>query len=145
MYHQIWFFLLAAQGFRKNDIYVEVNCCEVNDCSRAQPRWETHLEEVVSCRMNSCRVLNSRRFWKTTKHHQCSMSKTIDSKFKCHEPSSRVRVWTVVAFSRLPLLVTMTTEYSRPATSELKEHSGGEERDTASVWTVRLPSWRRTR
>ena len=42
----------------------------------------------------------------------------------------------MVAFSSLPLLVTMTTEYSRPATSELKEHSGGEELDTASVWTV---------
>lgn len=59
--------------------------------------------------------------------------------------SVRVRVCTVVAFSRLPLLVTMTTEYSLPATSELKEHSDGEKRDTASVWTVRLPSCRRTR
>ena len=51
----------------------------------------------------------------------------------------------MVAFCRPPLLVMMTTVYSRPATSELKEHSGGEERDTASVWTVFLPSWRRTR
>lgn len=45
----------------------------------------------------------------------------------------RVRAWTVVEFSRLPLLAAMATEYRRPATSELKEHSGAEERDTANV------------
>lgn len=57
----------------------------------------------------------------------------------------RVRAFTTVVFSKLPLLVTMTTEYRRPATSELKEHSGGEELDTARMCTTRCPSLSLTR
>lgn len=47
-------------------------------------------------------------------------------------------------FSKSPLRVTMTTEYSCPGTSELKEHSGGEERDTGSMWMIRFPALRLT-